>query len=296
MPCLIVSDQRPSDCVLASATIGAVEIEAHGRIRLGRASGDEPAGGVGFDRLDGDAGRGGRRRRRQGPHRKGGRRRRAAATALAGAAAAATFGAARERRRRPHWMSPAPPCPRPRPAKDCGRRARSVGGMMTNWPEASAVASATVLPASRNSTFAFGAARPAMTASPVGSTLTTSKAGLTPGGGAFAVALARAGLTPGGAAAAYRRPAPRPVTPGAAGGTLGAARSGARASTCVAAGARPQEARMGPDQRACARAGDHDRRRRGSRPKSASLRQACSLAFARAYTPKRSVATNACHA
>ena len=49
---------------------------------------------------------------------------------------------------------------------------------MTNWPEASAVASATVLPASRSSTLAFGAARPAMTASPVGSTFTTSKAGL----------------------------------------------------------------------------------------------------------------------
>ena len=49
---------------------------------------------------------------------------------------------------------------------------------MTNCPEASAVASATVLPASLSSTFAFGAARPAMTASPVGWTVTTSKDGL----------------------------------------------------------------------------------------------------------------------
>src|SRR5271157_2548806 len=71
----------------------------------------------------------------------------------------------------------------------------SVGGIMTNWPEASAVASATVLPASRNSTFAFGAARPAMTASPVGSTVTTSKAGLTPGGAAFAAAISAPGAS-----------------------------------------------------------------------------------------------------
>ena len=48
---------------------------------------------------------------------------------------------------------------------------------MTNWPAASAVASTTALPASRSSTFAFGAARPAMTASPEGSTFTTSKVG-----------------------------------------------------------------------------------------------------------------------
>jgi hypothetical protein len=54
----------------------------------------------------------------------------------------------------------------------------NAGGIMTNWPEASALASATVLPPSRNSTLAFGAARPATTASPVGSTFSTSKAGL----------------------------------------------------------------------------------------------------------------------
>ena len=68
---------------------------------------------------------------------------------------------------------------------------------MTNWPDASAVASATVFSPSRNSTFAFGAARPAMTASPVGSTVTTSKAGLTAGGAAFA-----AGASAPGASAA----------------------------------------------------------------------------------------------
>src|SRR6202035_4040183 len=49
--------------------------------------------------------------------------------------------------------------------------------MMTNWPAASAVASPTVLLPSWSSTFAFGAARPAMTASPEGSTFTTSKVG-----------------------------------------------------------------------------------------------------------------------
>src|ERR1700722_6673620 len=49
--------------------------------------------------------------------------------------------------------------------------------MMTNWPAASAVASAIVLPPSCSSTFAFGAARPAMTASPDGSTFTMSNAG-----------------------------------------------------------------------------------------------------------------------
>src|SRR5271166_2198724 len=59
----------------------------------------------------------------------------------------------------------------------------SVGGIMTNCPPASAVAAASVLPSSRNSTFAFGAARPATTVSPVGATSTTSKAGLTTAGG-----------------------------------------------------------------------------------------------------------------
>src|SRR5271165_6386250 len=52
-------------------------------------------------------------------------------------------------------------------------------GIMTNWPVASVVASATVLPSSLSSTLAWGAARPATTASPVGSTDTTSKDGLT---------------------------------------------------------------------------------------------------------------------
>ncbi len=95
---------------------------------------------------------------------------------------------------------------------------------MTNWPEASAVASATVLPASRSSTLAFGSARPAMTASPVGSTFTTSKAGLSgeaaaspPGAEAFAAGV---GLS----------------TAGAAGGTVGVLGSGALATTWVAAG------------------------------------------------------------
>src|SRR5271170_3014002 len=63
--------------------------------------------------------------------------------------------------------------------------------MMTNWPATSAVASAIVLPPSCSSTFAFGAARPAMTASPDGSTFTTSNAGpgvevLSPGAGTLA--------------------------------------------------------------------------------------------------------------
>src|ERR1700677_303718 len=67
--------------------------------------------------------------------------------------------------------------------------------MMTNWPAASAVASATVLPPARSSTFAFGAARPAMTASPDGSTFTMSNAG--PGADALA---ARGVAGTGGAA------------------------------------------------------------------------------------------------
>src|ERR1700677_2159911 len=67
--------------------------------------------------------------------------------------------------------------------------------MMTNWPAASAVASATVLPPARSSTFAFGAARPAMTASPDGSTFAMSNAG--PGADALA---ARGVAGTGGAA------------------------------------------------------------------------------------------------
>src|SRR5271168_1606066 len=100
--------------------------------------------------------------------------------------------------------------------------------MMTNWPEASAVASATVLPASRSSTLAFGSARPAMTASPVGSTFTTSKAGLS---GEAAASLA---ASPPGAEALAAGVAV--WTAGAAGGTVGVLGSGALATTWVAAG------------------------------------------------------------
>jgi hypothetical protein len=92
----------------------------------------------------------------------------------------------------------------------------NAGGMMTNWPEASAVTSATALPASRSSTLAFGAARPAMTASPAGSTFTTSKAGLS----------GEAAASPGAVLSMA----------GAAGGTLGAIGSGARATACAGAG------------------------------------------------------------
>ena len=52
-------------------------------------------------------------------------------------------------------------------------------GMMTNCPCASVMASPSVRPRSRRATFTCGAARPATTVSPVGSTLTTSKDGLT---------------------------------------------------------------------------------------------------------------------
>jgi hypothetical protein len=99
---------------------------------------------------------------------------------------------------------------------------------MTNWPDASAVASATVVPASRSSTLAFGSARPAMTASPVGSTFTTSKAGFNGEAAASPVA------SPPGAEALAAGVAV--WTAGAAGGTVGALGSGARATTWVAAG------------------------------------------------------------
>src|SRR5271165_5672679 len=100
--------------------------------------------------------------------------------------------------------------------------------MMTNWPEASAVASATVLPASRNSTLAFGAARPAMTALPEGSTFTMSKAGLS---GEAAPSLAPS--PPGGEALAAGVAV---WTAGAAEGALGGFGSGALATTSVAPG------------------------------------------------------------
>ena len=99
---------------------------------------------------------------------------------------------------------------------------------MTNSPEASAVASATVLPSSRNSTLAFGAARPAMTASPVGSTLTASKAGLS------GETVASFAAWPPGADTAAAGAAGS--TAGAAGGTLAAFGSGALARTCGAGG------------------------------------------------------------
>ena len=51
------------------------------------------------------------------------------------------------------------------------------GGKTTNWPELSASTFAITRPPSRNSTAAFGAACPATTVSPVGSTRTTSNAG-----------------------------------------------------------------------------------------------------------------------
>lgn len=77
----------------------------------------------------------------------------------------------------------------------------SAGGTMTNWPCGSAVASATVRPESRNSTFAFGGARPATTVSPVGATFTTSKAGFPLCGDSLAVgAAAAAAGAPAGAA------------------------------------------------------------------------------------------------
>ena len=53
--------------------------------------------------------------------------------------------------------------------------------MTTNCPCASVIASASGRPPSRRATFTFGAARPATTACPVGSTLTTSKDGLIAG-------------------------------------------------------------------------------------------------------------------
>jgi hypothetical protein len=63
---------------------------------------------------------------------------------------------------------------------------------MTNCPEASAVTSPATLPPSRSLIRAPGAARPATTVSPVGSTRTTSKAGI-PGRGETAGATAEAG-------------------------------------------------------------------------------------------------------
>src|SRR5271166_2087534 len=82
----------------------------------------------------------------------------------------------------------------------------SAGGMMTKLPSASAFVWARVLPASSNATWAFGAARPATTVSPVGSTFTTSKAGLTGGGAAGFAAGGGAEGSPGFAAVAATGP------------------------------------------------------------------------------------------
>ena len=95
---------------------------------------------------------------------------------------------------------------------------------MTNWPEASAVASATALPASRSSTLAFGAARPAMTASPVGVDVHHVEGRLERQRRRSLAARRSAGALAAGGAG------------WTAGGTLGAFGSGALARTCVAAG------------------------------------------------------------
>ena len=123
---------------------------------------------------------------------------------------------------------------------------------MTNWPEASAVASATVLPASRSSTFSFGAARPAMTASPEGSTFTTSNAG---SGGELAVGAAWLGS---GALVRRRRGLGRCGSRKNArrlrlGGSIGHDPRGG--------GVPPEEIRMRPVERA----GRSDNHRRGDR-------------------------------
>ena len=70
----------------------------------------------------------------------------------------------------------------------------NVGGRMTNCPASLATTSPMVLPSSLRATCAPGAARPATTASPVGSTRTTSKAGVDAGVGAAAAVGGLAGL------------------------------------------------------------------------------------------------------
>ena len=69
--------------------------------------------------------------------------------------------------------------PSPTRAANCNAwsPAPSGSGMITNWPPSSATTLASALPESRNSTEACGAAWPAMTASPLVSTRTTSNAG-----------------------------------------------------------------------------------------------------------------------
>ena len=149
----------------------------------------------------------------------------------------------------------------------------SAGGMMTNWPAASAVASATVLPPSRSSTFSFGAARPAMTASPEGSTFTMSNAGSRAAVWALS---AGAGALAGGSAGAA----------GGAGGTIGGLDStGARAATGISAGFRLEKIRMGPNDRARARG--HDRQSGCSDPNHHVPRRHDSLTFASTYSAER---------
>ena len=159
---------------------------------------------------------------------------------------------------------------------------------MTNSPEASAVASATVLPSSRNSTLAFGAARPAMTASPVGSTLTASKAGLSGETVASFAASPPGADTPAAGAAGS--------TAGAAGGTLGrpsvrarwpgpAAREGSATGMRDGSSRARRPPRLRPQQSTP----------QLLRPKPIDFATACSLALASAYTAKAITATNDCH-
>ena len=139
----------------------------------------------------------------------------------------------------------------------------SAGGMMTNWPAASAVASATVLPPSRSSTFSFGAARPAMTASPEGSTFTTSKAG------------SRAAVWVG----AFRQePELLPGERGGAGGTIGGLGStGAPGHKRNIGGIRLKKIRISPNHGA--RSCGHDHKGGCSDPNQRVPRRHTSLAF-----------------
>ena len=186
----VLDRQRPTAVRLRLGVgdVGAAEIEAHRRVRLRLPLATSPPPAR-RPRLTG--------RRRgtggfEGSPRSAspGQAARAAPIGLAQTQQAAAFGVAAGAATPRPWLLAAPAtetatgfdvCRPALPALAASERLCSpgarAGGMMTNWPAASAVASATVLPASRSSTFAFGAARPAMTASPEGSTLTTSKDG-----------------------------------------------------------------------------------------------------------------------
>ena len=92
------------------------------------------------------------------------------------------------------------------------------GGTMANWPPASAVDRSCGVPLRSSSTTAPGAARPATTASPVGSTLTTSNTG----GAGWSATVAAGGVAGTGAGSAL----------GAGGGTgIGAAGTAGGGST-----------------------------------------------------------------